>query len=123
MFAGVPHGAGDATGPDYLNAVAALETGLPPSALLQALLEIERAHGRARPYRHAPRTLDLDLLLHGASRLDTPELILPHPRLHERAFVLVPLADIAPDLQIPGLGAIHTLLSGVVDQRIERVAP
>ena len=88
----------DAGGPDFLNAVAALETGLPPLELLDALQAIEQAHGRERPYRNAPRTLDLDLLLYGDLVLDTPRLTLPHPRLAERAFVLRPLLEIAPDL-------------------------
>ncbi|MBI3349939.1 MAG: 2-amino-4-hydroxy-6-hydroxymethyldihydropteridine diphosphokinase [Burkholderiales bacterium] len=88
----------DAGGPDFLNAVAALETGLPPLELLDALQAIEQAHGRERPYRNAPRTLDLDLLLYGGLVLDTPRLTLPHPRLAERAFVLRPLLEIAPDL-------------------------
>ena len=88
----------DAGGPDFLNAVAALETGLPPLELLDALQAIEQAHGRERPYRNAPRTLDLDLLLYGDLVLDTARLTLPHPRLAERAFVLRPLLEIAPDL-------------------------
>lgn len=89
----------DAAGPDYLNAVAALDTELTPFALLDALQGIEQAHGRQRPYPNAPRTLDLDLLLHGQTQLDTPRLTLPHPRMHERAFVLLPLLEVAPDLQ------------------------
>jgi 2-amino-4-hydroxy-6-hydroxymethyldihydropteridine diphosphokinase len=88
----------DAAGPDFLNAVAALDTALPPLALLDALQAIEQSHGRERPYRHAPRTLDLDLLLHGDTVMDTPHLTLPHPRLGERAFVLKPLLEIAPHL-------------------------
>lgn len=108
----------DADGADYVNAVAALDTRLDPAALLAALHRIETAHGRARPYRNAPRTLDLDLLLHGTTQLATPELTLPHPRLHERAFVLVPLAQIAPDLVVPGHGPLRTLLPAVADQVI-----
>jgi 2-amino-4-hydroxy-6-hydroxymethyldihydropteridine diphosphokinase len=95
----------DAGGPDFLNAVAALDTDLAPLELLDALQAIEATHGRERPYRNAPRTLDLDLLMHGDIRLDTPRLVLPHPRLHERAFVLRPLLEIAPelvDLAAPG---------------------
>ncbi len=103
----------DATGADYINAVAQLETGLSPMALLKALQAIEERFGRERPYRNAPRTLDLDLLRYGERRIATPLLVLPHPRLHERAFVLAPLAEIAPDLALP-LPA---------DQRIERIAP
>lgn len=87
----------DAGGPDFINAVAALETGLAPLELLARLQAIETAAGRERPYRNAPRTLDLDLLSHGEQVLDTPTLTLPHPRMAQRAFVLVPLAEIAPD--------------------------
>ena len=102
----------DASGPSYLNAVVQLRTALPPLALLHALQAIETRFGRERPYHHAPRTLDLDLLRHGLQRIATPELTLPHPRLHERAFVLVPLAEIAPDLAAPV----------PVGQAIERIA-
>ena len=94
----------DAAGPDYLNAVVELATALSPAELLAQLQRIERAHGRERPYRNAPRTLDLDLLLYGAQRLADPALTLPHPRLAARRFVLRPLADLAPDLVVPGLG-------------------
>jgi 2-amino-4-hydroxy-6-hydroxymethyldihydropteridine diphosphokinase len=111
----------DAAGPDYLNAVIELRTTLAPRQLLAVLQAIEAAHGRDRPYRHAPRTLDLDLLLHGDARLVSPELTLPHPRLHERAFVLVPLAELDPALRIPGRGAIGDLLSAVAAQRLERL--
>lgn len=86
----------DATGPDYVNAVACLATSLDPYALLDHLQRIEQGAGRERPYRNAPRTLDLDLLLHGDVVQDDPRLTLPHPRMHQRAFVLVPLAEIAP---------------------------
>ncbi len=113
----------DSSGPDYLNAVAELRTGLAPLALLRALQAIEQEHGRERPYRNAPRTLDLDLLLHGELALDTPELTLPHPRAHQRAFVLRPLAELAPTLQIPGQGRVAELLAQVRDQSIERVEP
>lgn len=107
----------DAGGPDFLNAVAALDTTLPPHALLDALQAIEQAHGRERPYRHAPRTLDLDLLLYDDLALDSPRLTLPHPRLGERAFVLRPLLEIAPDLARLASGP------GWQAQRIERVGP
>ncbi|MES2940705.1 MAG: 2-amino-4-hydroxy-6-hydroxymethyldihydropteridine diphosphokinase [Pseudomonadota bacterium] len=86
----------DAGGPDFINAAAAIRTILSAPALLDALLGIEAAHGRERPYRNAPRTLDLDLLLYGEARIDSARLTVPHPRLRERAFVLVPLAEIAP---------------------------
>jgi 2-amino-4-hydroxy-6-hydroxymethyldihydropteridine diphosphokinase len=112
----------DSSGPDYLNAVAELRTSLAPIDLLHRLQAIELAHGRERPYRNAPRTLDLDLLLHGELVMSTPELTLPHPRAHERAFVLAPLAELAPDLLIPGRGCVADLLAAVADQRIERLA-
>jgi len=107
----------DAGGPDFLNAVAALDTSLPPIELLDALQAIEQAHGRERPYRNAPRTLDLDLLLYGDLVLDTPRLTLPHPRLAERAFVLRPLLEIAPELSHLAAG------EGWQAQRVERLAP
>jgi len=105
----------DAGGPDYLNAVAELSTRLAPLALLDALQAIEQAAGRERPYRNAPRTLDLDLLAHGEQQLDTQRLTLPHPRIGERAFVLRPLAELAPDR------VTAAQLQAVADQRIERV--
>ena len=111
----------DSTGPDYLNAVALLDTVLLPHDLLAALQGIEAAHGRERPYRNAPRTLDLDLLTYGDQIIQTPTLTLPHPRLHERAFVLVPLAQIAPEMAIPGRGLVRDLLEGVTGQRIDRL--
>lgn len=107
----------DAEGPDFVNAVAAVDTSLTPIDLLDALQAIEQAHGRERPYRHAPRTLDLDLLLYGDVTLDTPRLTLPHPRLGERAFVLRPLLEIAPALI--GLASGQ----GWQTQRIERLGP
>ena len=97
--------------PDYLNAAAALDTTLAPDALLTALQSIETAQGRTRTVRWGPRTLDLDLLLYDQLVLDEPRLTLPHPRLHERAFVLYPLYDIAPDLEIPGHGLLTDLLT------------
>lgn len=86
----------DAGGPDYLNAVAELTTALTAPDLLRALQALEGAAGRQRPYRNAPRTLDLDLLLYGDARIESPQLSLPHPRMWERAFVLLPLAELAP---------------------------
>ena len=109
----------ESSGDDYVNAVAALDTGLDAHALLQALFAIEQAHGRERPYRNAPRTLDLDLLLYGDEIIDdAPGLIVPHPRMHERAFVLAPLAEVAPGLVIPGRGAVTALLAHVGGQGI-----
>lgn len=87
----------EATGPDFINAVVALQTTLSAPELLAQLQRLEQAQGRQRPYRNAPRTLDLDILLHGNTQLDSPELQLPHPRMAQRAFVLVPLAEIAPE--------------------------
>lgn len=111
----------DAEGPDFLNAVAVLDTQLAPLALLHELQGIEQAHGRERPYVNAPRTLDLDLLLCGDEVCDTPVLTLPHPRLHERAFVLRPLAEVAPSLALPGRGDMAGLLEACAGQRIERL--
>jgi 2-amino-4-hydroxy-6-hydroxymethyldihydropteridine diphosphokinase len=103
---------GYADQPRFLNAVAELETDEPPRALLARLLEIERELGRTREGpRYGPRTIDLDLLLYGDDRLDEPGLGLPHPRLHERAFVLEPLAELAPELVVPGFGPVKALLS------------
>ncbi|HVR48594.1 MAG TPA: 2-amino-4-hydroxy-6-hydroxymethyldihydropteridine diphosphokinase [Pseudorhodoferax sp.] len=105
-----------AQGPDFINAVAELATGLAPLALLAQLQALELQAGRERPYRNAPRTLDLDLLLYGDACIDLPELTVPHPRLSERAFVLAPLAEIAPG-RVPA-----DLLQAVLQvQRIERI--
>jgi len=111
----------EAGGPDFINAVAAIDTTLTPGALLAALQAIELQHGRQRPYRHAPRTLDLDLLLHGQVAQADPVLTLPHPRLHQRAFVLQPLLELAPSLVVPGLGLLSDHLAATADQRIERL--
>jgi len=104
-----------APGSDYLNAVVALETGLTAPALLDALQAIEQQAGRERPYRNAPRTLDLDLLLFGSTRIESARLTVPHPRMAQRAFVLVPLAEIAPD-QVSAVA-----LDAVKHQAIERL--
>ncbi len=111
----------DAEGPDFFNAVVALDSGLSPLELLTALQDIELAHGRLRPYVNAPRTLDLDLLIHGDEVQVTPRLTLPHPRLHLRAFVLEPLSELAPDLQLPGLPPLDELRRACADQRIRRL--
>ena len=111
----------DAAGPDFINAVAELQSALEPSELLHALQAIEQACGRERPYRHAPRTLDLDLLLYGQQQLRSPELTLPHPRLHERAFVLQPLLELDPALVHPGLGPLRAFLRATASQPIEKL--
>ena len=105
----------DAGGPDYLNAVVELRTRLAPLALLDALQAIEQAGGRERLYRNAPRTLDLDLLVYGDQQLASERLILPHPRIGERAFVLQPLAELAPQR------VTAQQLAAVADQRIQRI--
>lgn len=107
--------------PEFINAVAALSTTLPPHELLNALLAIEQAHRRVRAVRWGPRTLDLDLLLYGDSMLNDAVLTLPHPRLHERAFVLYPLADLAPALDIPGYGPLRALLAACPPAGITRL--
>jgi 2-amino-4-hydroxy-6-hydroxymethyldihydropteridine diphosphokinase len=99
--------------PDFVNAVALIETALAPAPLLDALLAIEGRHARVRSFPNAPRTLDLDLVLYAQREIEEPGLTLPHPRMHERAFVLVPLAEIAPDLIVPGRGRLSELLANV----------
>ena len=113
----------DAAGPDFCNAVAALDTDMPPRALLAALQALETAHGRARPYRNAPRTLDLDILLFGDQVDADPLLTLPHPRMDQRAFVLLPLAEIAPGLCLPDGRSVAALARQVREQRITRLKP
>ena len=108
----------DADGPDFQNAVAALDTALDAPALLAALQAIELAHGRERPYRNAPRTLDLDLLLYGDQHISSAALTVPHPRMRARAFVLLPLVELAPDLALPDGTTITSLLPAVDAQRI-----
>lgn len=109
---------------DYLNAVLEIETELLPESLLDELLAIEQAHGRIRSetQRWGPRTLDCDILLYGVRQIATERLQVPHPRLVDRAFVLVPLAEIAPDLSIPGRGFLGLLINRISDQSIRRVA-
>jgi 2-amino-4-hydroxy-6-hydroxymethyldihydropteridine diphosphokinase len=97
--------------PQYLNGVAALETGLSPRELLDALLAVERELGRERRERWGPRTIDLDLLLYGEETIDEPGLTVPHPRLHERRFALEPLSELAPDALIPGRGRVGDVLA------------
>lgn len=114
---------GYAEQPDFINAVAAIETRLSPRGLLEALLDIEHTHGRNRTFRNAPRTLDLDLLLYGDAHFHEENLTLPHPRMHERAFVLLPLVEIAPGLMIPGHGSVDALLSLCGNQSVHQYSP
>ncbi|MGH8689203.1 MAG: 2-amino-4-hydroxy-6-hydroxymethyldihydropteridine diphosphokinase [Burkholderiales bacterium] len=107
--------------PPYVNAVAAAQTALTPQALLAELQSLETNHGRERPFRNAPRTLDLDLLLFGEARLETPALTLPHPRMHLRAFVLRPLLDLDPQATVPGRGAASELLRACASQPLQRL--
>ena len=111
----------DASGPTYLNAVALLATEQAPLQLLADLQAIEQHHGRERPYQNAPRTLDLDLLLLGDEVIDLPTLVVPHPRLHQRAFALAPLVELDAALVLPQ-GPAAALLAGISDQPIRRLA-
>jgi 2-amino-4-hydroxy-6-hydroxymethyldihydropteridine diphosphokinase len=111
----------DAAGPDFINAVARVSTRLGAHELLQALQALEAAHGRRRPYRNAPRTLDLDLISYGDLQCSDAVLTLPHPRAHLRRFVLEPLAEVAPDGMLPGHGPLARLLQGVADQSVHRL--
>jgi len=108
----------DAGGDDYVNAVARIDTTLPAEDLLAALMAIERAHGRERTGYNAPRTLDLDLLLYGRTRIASETLTVPHPRMTQRAFVLIPLLQIAPLIDIPGMGPAHGFVPDVAGQAI-----
>ncbi len=112
---------GPADQPDYVNAVAGLETALPPAQLLAALQAIEHRRGRVRRQRWGPRTLDLDILLYDDLVQDDPRLTLPHPRLAQRRFVLYPLRDIAPGLTIPRLGGLDELINRCPPQNLERL--
>ncbi|MDB5816116.1 MAG: folK [Rhodocyclales bacterium] len=107
--------------PDYINAVVRIETALGPALMLETLLAIEKNFGRTRSIRNAPRTLDLDLLIYADRIISQSGLQVPHARMHERAFVLVPLAEIDPDLAIPGQGIVKDLLAGVADQAISPI--
>lgn len=111
----------DSSGDDYINAVFKVETSLDAETLLTQLFEIEQHFGRERPYYNAPRTLDLDLLLFNDEVRDTARLTLPHPRMHERAFVLIPLIEIAPDIVIPGKGPAKSFIHTVSNQRIQKI--
>lgn len=111
----------DATGDDYVNAVVRLDTSLAAEALLDALHTIELEFGRERPYRNAPRTLDLDLLLYGQQQIATSTLEVPHPRMTQRAFVLIPLLEIDPFIEIPGEGPAHAFVPGVAGQAIQKI--
>jgi 2-amino-4-hydroxy-6-hydroxymethyldihydropteridine diphosphokinase len=112
---------GYADQPDFINAVAAVETALSPRELLDALLAIEASHGRKRTFPDAPRTLDLDVLLYGDLQVHEAGLTIPHPRMHERAFVLVPLAEIAPRSVVPGHGGVGELLRAIDAAGVARV--
>lgn len=123
LYRTAPIGSDDAQ-PDYINAVAVCRTDLEPEALMQWLLDTERHFGRDRSQdvaRNAPRTLDLDLLIYDDVTMQTPLLTLPHPRLHERAFVLCPLLDLLPDATLPNLGRLDAYLPAVADQTITRI--
>mgnify|MGYP003808743691 CR=1 FL=1 len=109
--------------PDFINAVASFETTLTPHAMLAALFEVEAQFGRRRDFHHAPRTLDLDLLLYAAQIVDSPQLQLPHPRMHLRAFVIAPLLEITPDCRVPGRGRAAAWLPALSMQRIEKLRP
>lgn len=116
LYASAPVGYVDQ--PDFINAVAQVATALAPRVLLAALLEIEQQHGRQRSFRNAPRTLDLDLLLYGSAHFHEDGLTLPHPRMHERAFVLYPLLEIAPATHIPGRGRAADWLAACTGQSV-----
>ena len=112
---------GYADQPDFINAVALIETALAPQALLQGLLALEQQFGRVRTFLNAPRTLDLDILLYDDLVIADTNLVVPHPRMHERAFVLLPLAELAAGLQIPGKGSVSEWLHRCGDQSVQRL--
>lgn len=107
--------------PDFVNAVAAIGTTLSPRALLDALLEIEVRYGRVRDFPNAPRTLDLDIILYADAELDEPGLTIPHPRMHERAFVLIPLSEIAPETTIPKRGCLRDLVAATDSASLTKI--
>jgi 2-amino-4-hydroxy-6-hydroxymethyldihydropteridine diphosphokinase len=119
LYRSAPVGVGEQ--PDFINAVAKLETTLTARELLEELLTTEARFGRERPSPGAPRTLDLDLLLYGEQVIAEPGLAVPHPRMHERAFVLMPLAEIAAELSIPRKGNVKTLLAACRNQKVRRI--
>lgn len=121
LYRSTPIGPGMDGQPDYINAVVGIDTALSPAALLDALFAIELHFGRQRSVRNAARTLDLDLLLYGEDIVDQPGLQVPHPRMHQRAFVLHPLAEIAPDTLIPGQGRADVLARALPEQGITRL--
>ncbi|MBW3567350.1 MAG: 2-amino-4-hydroxy-6-hydroxymethyldihydropteridine diphosphokinase [Proteobacteria bacterium] len=120
LYASPPMGPQDQ--PDFINAVVELETRLPPERLLERLQAIESTQGRVRERKWGPRTLDLDLLLYGAEKISTPLLIVPHPGLPERPFVLYPLAELAPGLDIPGHGSVTALAARIPSAGTRRLA-
>lgn len=125
LYRSLPLGTGNQPQPDdpeFINAVVQVQTDLTPRELLRALLAIESRHGRQRPYANAPRVLDLDLLLYSSMQMDTEELTLPHPRMHERGFVLLPLAEIAPDLALPRFGKVVQLAQQYSKQGVEKIS-
>lgn len=111
----------EAAGDDYVNAVIALQTSLAPQTLLERLQQIEQVFGRERPYHNAPRTLDLDILLFGDQQIATVTLTVPHPRLTQRAFALIPLLQLDPFIAIPGHGPAHAFAPAVAHQQIARI--
>ena len=118
LFASAPV---DAGGDDFINAVARIDTRLSAENLLSALQAIEQTFGRERPFRNAPRTLDLDLLLYGQAQIKSSRLDVPHPRMTDRAFVLMPLLELDADIHIPGKGQARDFLAGVQNQRIKGI--
>jgi 2-amino-4-hydroxy-6-hydroxymethyldihydropteridine diphosphokinase len=113
---------GYAAQPEFINAVAEVDTALGAYELLAELQTIEARHRRQRSFANAPRTLDLDLLLYGEARIDEPHLVVPHPRMHKRAFVLQPLVEIAPQATIPGRASAAACLAACVGQEVERMS-
>jgi len=107
--------------PGFINAVAIVETALSARALLDGLLEIEQRHGRVRTVKNGPRTLDLDILLYGDARIDEEGLTIPHPRMHERGFVLEPLLEVDADCEIPGLGLAAQFREQTMDQGVRKI--